>query len=701
MIELTSTQGRGYLEMPQLTSQKFIMHPKYGRIYRSGDIGRMLTDGSLEFVGRQDSQVKIRGHRIELEEISSVILRSADVCDTTTIPIRNKDTNAYQLVTFVLLNDQRDNQFAIVGDSEGVKREVMNLFTAASNLLPAYMVPVAIIPVTVLPMTTRRKIDRRALRAAYLAMDSSVLESYVDTSGSVEKREWTRVEEEIVAIIADVARAAAGEIGRNTSIFKLGLDSISAIQLSNRIMKAGYPRLNVSQIMRNPTVGALAALVGAQPGTEAGNGTARDLLVDFSNEVRASVLEQLGIPEDDIVKILPCTPLQEAMLNQKEGMHARSYYNHAVLGLKANTARLRRAWAVMVDRHEIMRTCFCVTSHPRHAYAQVVLKHHQLPWTVLEMEATAAQIDERITTVSTSMKITQTPYAFSLFLGHERSVLIMSFHHSLYDGFAMDLLLDDVRQAYHGLDLPVRGIFDPVLEYMENIDLAAADLFWTRMLMGLELSSFPDLTGKSSIGKEKLTGMASSRITCSRPLDSIEVGCRNLSTSLLALGQTGWARLLSSYRGETDLCFGSVVSGRTIPIEGVEEIIAPCFNTIPLRIQLTAESTNMSVMDNLQRLNADVLPYQLTPLRRIMSALKTKGQPLFDTLFILQHAHQSSFGDLWEELEDRGEMDVSSHAHVARFVRSVADIPSLPSLSSLYLVEIKIFLRSFFISAGV
>lgn len=700
MIQLMSAQGRGYLKMPELTSQKFITHPKYGRIYRSGDIGRMLVDGSLEFVGREDNQIKIRGHRIELEEISSVILRSAAVVDTLTMPIRNKDTDAYQLVTFVLLNDQRDNQFAVVKDSEGVKREVMNLFTAASSLLPAYMVPVAIIPVTVLPMTTRRKIDKMALQAAYLLMESSVLESYMDTSGNEDKKEWTKVEEEIVAIIAAISRAEIGEIGRNTSIFKLGLDSISAIQLSNRIMKAGYPRLDVSQVMKNPTVGALAALVGIQPGTETEDGVGRDLLDRFSREVRASALEQLGVLEDDVVRILPCTPLQEAMLSQKEGMHARTYYNHAVLKLKADTARLRRAWAIMVDRHEIMRTCFCVTSHPRHAYAQVVLKHHQLPWTVLEMEVTAALIDDRITTVSTSMEITRTPYAFSLFLGHDRSVLVMSFHHSLYDGFAMDLLLDDVRQAYYGLDLPTRGNFGSVLEYMENIDLAAADIFWTGMLTGLELSSFPDLTGRSPMAREKLIGMASSRITCSRPLDSIEEGCRNLSTSLLALGQTGWARLLSSYSGETDLCFGNVVSGRTIPIEGVEDIIAPCFNTIPMRIQLTAGSTNMSVMDSLQRLNADVLPYQLTPLRRIMGALKTEGQPLFDTLFVLQHAHQSSFGDLWEELEDRGEMDVSLHAHVSRSVRSVADICSLPLLSCLYLVEIKILLTSFFISAG-
>lgn len=662
----------------------------------------MLADGSLEFVGRLRDQVKIRGHRIELGEISSVLLRSTAVFDAMAMPIWNKSTDAHQLIVFVLFNDYRDKRFAVVENSERVKREVMKLFTASSNFLPAYMVPAAIIPVTGMPMTAQGKIDKRVLQAAYLAMDSRILESYTEASGRDDKREWSAAEQKIVNIIASVAQVAAAEIGRNTPIFKLGLDSISAIQLSNRIMKAGYLRLDVLEVMKNPTAGALAALVETRvgAGTNTENGAARDLLQEFSSEVRASALQQLGILEDDIVKILPCTPLQEAMLSRKKGMHPQSYYNHTVLNLKANTARLRRAWTVMVDRHEIMRTCFCVTSHPRHAYAQVVLKHHQLPWTVLEMEATAALINERIATISAPMETLRTPYAFSLFLGHQHSVLIMSFHHSLYDGFAMNLLLDDVRQAYHDLELPARGNFDPVLEYMENIDLAAADLFWTSMLTGLELTSFPDLTGKSTMAKEKLTGMSSLRITCSRSLDSIEEGCRNLSTSLLALGQTGWARLLSIYFGETDLCFGSVVSGRTIPVEGVEEIIAPCFNTIPLRIQLTAGSTNMSIMDSLQRLNADVLPYQLTPLRRIMTTLKTEGQPLFDTLFILQHAHQSSFEDLWEEVEDRGEMDVSLRM-LPGLCTVLLIFCSLLSLSSLYLVEIKTILKSFFISAGV
>lgn len=651
--------------MPDLTNRKFITHPKFGRIYRSGDIGRMLFDGSLEFIGRQDDQVKIRGHRIELGEINSILLKSAAILDAVTLPVRKTEADAYQLVAFVIMNGHQDKTtFAVVQDDKEIRKTVVKLFMALRGFLPPYMVPTVIVPVTTLPMTTTGKTDKRVLGCTYFGMDSDILESYAETlfERTSDDQEWTVVEQNIVSIIAGIARVTVDEVRRNTSIFKLGLDSISAIQLSNQIVRAGFNRLNVSQVMRNPTVGALATLLEADQPDVVKDDTARNALLEFAKEVQASALAQLGVSGNDIVKILPCTPLQEAMLSQKKGVDARTYYNHTVLNLKADPARLEGAWAVMLERHEIMRTCFCVTSHSRHAYAQVVLNTHQLPWTTINVAATQKLIDERIIEISSSMSTSRPPYAFSLFTAPERATLIMSFHHSLYDGFAMDLLLDDIRKAYHGLQLSPTIPFDSVLGYIENIDQIAADEFWKNMLIGLEPSPFPDLTGKTTVFKEnnKLTGMSSARITCSRPLDSIEEGCRNLSTSLLAIGQTGWVRMLSVYSGETDLCFGNVVSGRTIPVEGVEDIIAPCFNTVPLRVQLAPGSTNMSIMDNLQRLNADILPYQLTPLRRIMSAVRTEGQRLFDTLFILQHAHQLSFEDLWEEAEDRGEMDVSN-----------------------------------------
>lgn len=573
--------------------------------------------------------------------------------------MRKSSTDPYVLVAFVLLVSHQDKEFSVVKADQGVREILGVLFKALSASLPEYMVPAVLLPVTTIPMTATGKIDKTILEKIFFDVDTATVESYSEETGKEVDAQWSQVEMEIVGVVADVAQVTISEIGRGTSIFKLGLDSISVIQLSNRIMKAGYKRLDVSQIMKNPTVGALATLLGEKDEGQAATKIIReDSLKLFAESVKATAIEQLDVAPEDIMKILPCSPLQEAMLTQKKGVDASTYYNHTVLHLRADPARLKKAWELMAERHDIMRTCFCVTEDSRHAYAQVVLKKLGLPWTTFEVEATREQIDKRISEISGSMSINSAPYAFSLFAG---ATLVMSFHHSLYDGYAMGLLLDDVRSAYLGLELPIRRPFDRVLEYMENIDLEASDSFWKGLLTGFEASAFPDLTGKTALFKEetKLRGMTAARMTCSKTLNEIEEGCRETPTSLLALGQTGWARLLAAYSGETDVCFGSVVSGRTIPVDGVEDVIAPCFNTVPLRVQLTPGATNLTVMNSIRSLNADILPYQLTPLRRIMKTLKTEGQGLFDTLFILQYANGAS-EDLWEEVDDRGEMDVSS-----------------------------------------
>ncbi|CUS14787.1 unnamed protein product [Tuber aestivum] len=657
--------ARGYLNMPELTSRKFISHPKYGRVYRSGDIGRMLPDGSLEFIGRQDDQVKIRGQRIELGEIASVLLRSKDVIDAAVIPVRREPQDPYQLVAFVVLRGLESSEFSVTQNNEHVKKLVAEIFQGVTNFLPPYMVPPAIIPSTALPMTAQGKIDTKLLHSTYFGLDSGVAEDYtLGSSSGVGGQEWTALEREIADVIAEVARVTPDEVGRTTSIFGLGLDSISVIQLSNRLAKTGYIRLDVSQIMRNPSASSIANLLQASVldpilSKPVPNGR----IDEFAAEVKGSVLGQLGLSEDGVKMILPCTPLQEAMLSQNEDADLSLYYNHTTLNLSADPARLRQAWELVLKTHDIMRTCFCLTPHPRHAYAQVVLNDYQLPWSSFQLEAgvdISEVINQRIAYISESLGTSRPPYAFSLLQTSGKATLIMHFHHSLYDGFAMDMLLDDVRRAYHGLELPVRGTFKRFLEYMEDLDLARADEFWKQTLEGLEPSLFPDLTGLAAAVGCSLAGMSSAKISCSRSLTSVEGGCRGLQTSLLALGQTAWARLLSVCTGEADVCFGNVVSGRTIPVEGVEDVIAPCFNTVPIRVQVSPDSTNWDIANRLQLINAELLPFQLTPLRRIMTTLRTQGQRLFDTLFILQHAsHPSDMEELWSEVGDRGEMDFS------------------------------------------
>ena len=657
--------------MPELTSKRFISHPRYGRIYRSGDLGRLLPDGSIQFIGREDDQVKIRGLRIELGEINSALLRQELISDATTLAITITGTNSIHIVSFVVPQGYANytGPFEILHHGPEISRAISEAFQAISSHLAAYMVPTNIVPISKFPMTSQGKIDKAGLQWCYLAIDAKALVSFgAQSLGEGDKSDsWTSTERSLAKIIAHLAKVPLQKIEKSTSIFRLGLDSISTIHLSGQIGKLGYKRPEVSQIMQNPTVTGLAAFIDKHNVVNKYlEAKSVDLLEKFSAAVRAQVLDELGLTESEVTAILPCTHLQEAMLAERARENAVSYYNHTVFELRADPDRLRHAWEIAMQRNEILRTCFCLTSHHRHAYAQVVLKKYSLPWTetfVQNDEDLSSTVNQKVNSVSSALTVARPPLALNLLRSPRRNVLLMSTHHSLYDGFAMGLLLEEVQMAYNRLPLPDRPSFSSVLQFIESCDQSKADKFWRGVMSGFQPVQFPDLTGKSNIYKANLIGMATRSMRLSRSLRDIESGCKNLSTSLLALGQTVWARLLAVQTGEVDICFGNVVSGRTIPVPGVENVIAPCFNTVPVRVQLIPSLTNSALMEMLQRANADIMPFQLTPLRQIMTTLHTEGQTLFDTLFILQYGRESTLDELWEVIDDRGEMDVSIPCH--------------------------------------
>src|SRR5690606_5012489 len=194
-------------------------------------------------------------------------------------------------------------------------------------------------------------------------------------------------------------------------------------------------------------------------------------------EVRKTVIETLPYAQEQIKKILTCTPLQQAMLSQSRQASADGYYNHTIYELRVDSSRLRWVWEQIAEKHEILKTCFCVTSSRNHPYAQVVLDSYPLAWTEVHLSSETefnAAAEQRIKAISSDFNFAKPPYALTLFTWGSGSRLILSLHHSLYDGFALDLLFEDVASAYRGLEISERPAFDGFLEYLENQDLEKA-----------------------------------------------------------------------------------------------------------------------------------------------------------------------------------------------------------------------------------
>lgn len=652
---------RGYLNRPLLNSQKIVDHPKFGRLYRSGDYGRLLWDGSLEFYGRQDDQVKIRGQRVELGEINNVLLRSLEVTDVITIIDEAKSTSQ-RLLTFWVPRNHSSSEWQLLGEQAAMVPILARLFSDLVSLLPAYMIPSVLVPITCIPMTTQGKVDKRRLIQAASNVSRDYIEycSRPSVKGS-DHENWSDLERKISSVLCTTIECVQVDVGRHTSFFSLGLDSISAVSFSKYLREQGFHGAEASMILRNPTISALGQQLTDSPKSRSVDKAPRIIAREVFDQVEKDRIRgRFEGLERSILKILPCTPLQEAMLSSLSSWTSGSYYNHTLFEIHGDIDRLHEAWQEMVSKHDILRTSFTTTEHGRHSFAQIVFSSHRVDWTTSKVsnENLDAAVDRRIDDISRSSNYHDPPYSFVVFQSINKTLLLFSMHHALYDGEAMQLLLGEVGSAYDGHETIPAVPFEPFLEQILSLDLELADLYWSEQLNGFRPKLFPRFSFDSTAEMVKDPETLVTSFSSSVSLQSVETFCKKHSLSLLSLAQSSWARLLSLYLGTADFCFGNVVSGRTLPMDGIDRVVAPCFNTLPVRCQLSSNMSNTDLFKAIQRFNFDALPYQFTPLRRIQRTQNFGGQRLFDTLFILQKPQQSLDNHIWSINNDIGAMDV-------------------------------------------
>ncbi|PON17206.1 hypothetical protein C2W62_14410 [Candidatus Entotheonella serta] len=300
--------ARGYFNRPALTAERFIEHPEFGRLYKTGDLCRWLSDGNLEYLGRTDFQVKLRGFRIELGEIESALLAQAGVVEAVVVA-REDHRDDTRLVAYVVA-------------SESVDLDVSGLEEVLSTQLPSYMVPGAFVSLEHLPLTPNGKLDRRALPAPVRQVGES--------------REPRSPKEEILCeVFAEVL--GLDRVGIDEDFFALGGHSLLATRLVSRVRSVLGVEVAVRTLFEAPTVAQLAvALSGVQ--------TARPALVPQARGAH-----------------LPLSPAQFRLwfIHNFEGPSA-TYNIPLALRLEGelNREAFEQALGDVVARHESLRTVF-------------------------------------------------------------------------------------------------------------------------------------------------------------------------------------------------------------------------------------------------------------------------------------------------------------------------------------------------------
>ena len=406
--------ARGYLNRPDLTTASFVPDP-YGppgaRLYKTGDRGYRLADGRVQFVGRNDHQVKLRGFRIELNEIEAALMQHADVRHAAVL-LRHYGTDDRRLTGYL------ETRVPVANDS---------LRKFLGEQLPPHMVPAHFIVLESMPLTTSGKIDRKALEAVPEQTSQPLVEAAGDYAGETERQ--------LAAIWAQVLNVARVQPGHN--FFELGGDSILAIQVVSKANRQGIA-LTLNQIM-DPDLATLAALAAQ---------VAQVAQVDTGHSVEpAKVAAQVAGP-------VPLTPIQRWFLQQNApDLH---HYNQSFLlevpaGL--DVPALRRALDAVCARHDALRLRFRLSDGvwQQQLGEQTMASLETVPppadmaaWRVL-LEQGAADNQTRLNIVDGSLLrlVLYTPPAESA-----TARLHVVAHHLIIDAVSWRVLLEDLFDAY-------------------------------------------------------------------------------------------------------------------------------------------------------------------------------------------------------------------------------------------------------------
>ncbi|MET0401504.1 MAG: amino acid adenylation domain-containing protein, partial [Cystobacter sp.] len=429
--------ARGYLERPELTAERFLPDP-FGlvpgqRLYRTGDRVRFLADGTLDFLGRLDSQVKLRGFRIELGEVESALLRQPEVREAT-VGVRETTPGDKRLVAWLVAR-------------EGASLDVAALRARLKEALPEYMVPSVFVPLEALPLHPNGKLNSRALplpEATHLAAGRA----YVAPRDAVERK------------LADIWSALLGvpQVGIHDNFFELGGDSIISLQVVARARQAGL-LLSARALFQHQTIAGLAPVVREATGGQ-------------------------SAAQGPVSGPVPLTPIQRHLLHQ-DPEHAH-HFNQSVL-LRARqplqAAPLERALQALVTHHDALRLYVTRRDgvwHQAHATpesAPVRLLVHD--FSALPADARGAAMREETTRLQASFRLSEAPLVrAALFLsgGEEPSHLFLTIHHLVVDAVSWRVLLEDLESAYtrlvqaQSVELPAKSTsFQDWARHLESL----------------------------------------------------------------------------------------------------------------------------------------------------------------------------------------------------------------------------------------
>ncbi|KAK1249601.1 hypothetical protein MKX08_009604 [Trichoderma sp. CBMAI-0020] len=629
--------GLGYLD-DERTANAFVNDPPWllngapghsgrqGRLYKTGDLVRYNSDGSLIFVGRKDSQAKIRGQRLELGEVEVHIQRQLQAYRDLQVVaeiITPRDGSNQVLVAFLTASTE--------AEEAGIIGEIAKLQGALGKTIPSYMIPSAFIPLRSLPMTTTGKTDRKKLREIGGNMKIEEIFAFSQQAQQQKRGPRTPTEKKMQHLWAEILEIRSSQIGLDDSFLRVG-DSIQAIKLVRAARDEGLS-ITVADIFKHPQLWELAQVATTVECAELDDQIPPFSLLNMGlseDEIRRAVATLCGVKSVQIQDVFPCTSLQEGLLALTEKEFG-DYISQNEYTLKpgTDTDRFKEACETVFDAFPILRTR--IVDLPGKGLVQVVIDE-AIQWQTNETGSTGL-----------GRKLTQ----FCLTADEDSSVrFLWEIHHALYDGWTFPLLLNAISSAYEGKRQFSTTPFQAFIRHLQNIDRGAAHDFWQAQFNGIRASPFPP---RPLVQRPRVAAVIDREI--------IYVQWPETDITASTAIRAAWALVQGSCTGSSDVLFGTIALGRQLPVPGIEQIAGPTIATIPVRIALDPSvQTVGEYLQEVQQQAINSLPYEQIGLQEIRRVSQESEYACdFSTLLVIQPEGQSQLPNkLFETTSDDG-----------------------------------------------
>jgi amino acid adenylation domain-containing protein len=589
---------RGYFQRPELTAERFVPHPfgheSGARLYKTGDLVRYRSDGNLEYIGRDDQLVKLRGVLIELEEIEAVLREQPAVRETAVI-IREDIPGDRRLVAYVV-------------PAQEPAPTIRELRRFLEQKLPTAMVPAAFVMLERFPLTPSGKVDRRVLPPPGL-LRPALEDLYVLPRTPIEQR--------LAAIWCELL--GLEQVGIHDNFFELGGHSLLAMKLLFRVHDTTHVEVPLSSFFEMPTVAHVAAIIERAGQTEQDLQASPIVPIPREGTLPASIAQEHFWLFD---QLLPGLPL----------FHISSLVR---LQGALNVTHLEQSFNEVIRRHEALRTTFAtmdgrlvqVSAATGHMHL-VVTDLRTLPEAEREGEARRLAQKER----QRAFDLTQGPLwrGCLLRLGDQDHFLLVALHHIISDGWSLGILVHELASLY---DAFATGVPSP----LPALPIQYADFaFWQRQWrqhaeMQAQLdywrAQLRDPLPALALPTDHPRGTALHLRTARQPLalpgrlvQALKERSRQEGSTLFMTCLTAFKMLLYGYTGQEDLCVATLVANRTRP--ETEDLIGLFVNTVILRTDLGGDPTCRQVLQRVRATTLAAYAHQDLPFEELVRTLE-------------------------------------------------------------------------------